>query len=71
MASCEKCWKDATEAMKGDTPREYQRLIKKRNASPCSQEEQAGESAQVCPKCNRKTIHQFTKECLICHCQWT
>ena len=70
MASCEKCWKDATGAMTGDTPREYHRLINERNNSPCTPEEQAGEYAGICPRCNRKTIHQFTRECLLCHCKW-
>ena len=60
MASCEKCWKDA----KGD-PILYIELITKRECTP---EEQAGEEAKVCPKCFRKTIHQYVGKCMFPEC---
>ena len=58
MPSCEKCWTDA-----GGNPDRYSRLIKEREDTPCTPEEQAGEYADVCPKCKRKTIHQYVKKC--------
>ncbi len=62
MVSCEKCWKDAN-----SNPEIYTQLIKERNVNPCTPEEQAGEYARVCPRCKRITVHQYTKECVICH----
>jgi len=58
MSSCEKCWREA----KGITE-EYINLIKSRECTP---EEQAGWYATVCPNCKRKTVHQYTMQCLVC-----
>ena len=58
MSSCEKCWEDSN-----SNPLEYSHLVATRNCSP---EEEAGRDAQICDNCNRKTIHQYTKECVIC-----
>jgi len=33
-------------------------------AHTCTPEEQAGEFASECPKCKRKTLHQYTEECM-------
>lgn len=59
MSSCEKCWADS----RGDTDR-YSELLKERKCTP---EEQAGEFAAECPSCNRKTLHQYTKQAM-CGC---
>jgi len=61
MSSCEKCWADA--ATGGD----YMRLLKSREANPCTPEEQAGPDASVCEVCGRKTMHQYTGE-RMCGC---
>ncbi len=59
MPSCEKCWADAY-----GNPVRYSRLIKERKDNKCSPEEQAGEYASICPKCNRRTIHQYANICM-------
>jgi len=41
----------------------YEKLIKD---SDCTPEEQAGPSATGCPKCGRKTVHQWAKLCMSC-----
>lgn len=61
MASCEKCWRDA-----GGNPGRYRQLIREREGNPCTPEEQAGEGAGICPKCNRKAIHQHCFVCMAC-----
>jgi hypothetical protein len=65
--SCEKCWHDAHT---GDPYRsvadEYARLIEERRDNPCTPEEQAGEDAERCPKCERMTVHQHVHVCVIC-----
>lgn len=61
MSSCEKCWKDS-----GGSADKYQALIKERVLTPCTPEEQAGENAEFCKHCNRVTIHQYVKRCVIC-----
>ncbi len=63
MPSCEKCWRQA-----GGNPEEYHRLVYLRNeqGKECTPEEQAGPSATICPKCNRRTVHQFAERCVIC-----
>jgi len=71
MASCEKCWDDAglmtfSNPMKGK-PEHYYDLIEERKDNPCTPEEQAGHDAKMCPKCNRKTVHQYAKMCVICN----
>ena len=62
MASCEKCWRDSN-----GNPDEYHRLIGSRYCTP---EEQAGEDATICPKCNKRTVHQYAKVCMISNCDY-
>ena len=70
MASCEKCWGDAYRRYRCDPFRSqaehYSELISERKDNPCTPEQQAGEDAGECPKCNRKTIHQIIKQCTNC-----
>ena len=69
MASCEKCWDDAARETLGGIGQaeRYAQLVKTRCCTP---EEQAGgnspESAGVCPKCNRKTLHRVCNVCMNC-----
>lgn len=71
MASCEKCWGDAYTRMRCDPSQgqadHYSDLISERADDPCTPEEQAGEDAKMCPKCNRKTIHQMIGRCTNCY----
>ena len=67
MASCEKCWNDAYVRSRlsfKDQAECYSDLIKERKDNPCTPEEQAGEDATLCPKCKRKTVHQYVKVCM-------
>lgn len=57
MSSCEKCYMDSL--VYG---RPYMELLESRKANPCTPEEQAGPDARECPKCKRKTLHQYTGE---------
>jgi hypothetical protein len=71
MASCEKCWSDAY-ARTFENPRKshsdhYSNLIKERLNNPCTPEEQAGIDATICTKCDRKTVHQYTRKCIVCN----
>lgn len=70
MASCEKCWGDAymrTHTDPSKTQAEhYSNLIEERKNNPCTPEEQAGVDADFCTKCNKMTIHQYTKQCMNC-----
>lgn len=70
MASCEKCWGDAymrTHETPGKSQAEhYTDLIDERKDNPCTPEQQAGKDAKICPKCNRKTIHQMINKCIVC-----
>lgn len=65
MSACEKCWRDAhrggPEVCVAD---EYAKLLREREANPCSPEEQAGPDAKRCPKCERMVLHQYTGECM-------
>ena len=61
MPSCEKCWEDAW-----GNAEKYQELIEERKDNPCTHEEQAGRDAKNCQKCNRKTVHQYAKVCVMC-----
>ncbi len=64
MASCEKCWRDAH----GD-PDRYRELIEERKENPCTPEQQAGgEDAELCPVCNRKTVHYIVERCVNPEC---
>ena len=57
MASCEKCWSDSNGV------EEYHELLK---INKCTPEEQAGTDAEKCPHCDRMTIHQIVKKCVLC-----
>ncbi len=61
MASCEKCWRDA-----GGSFETYQQLIDERKNNPCTPEKQAGVDAKMCERCERKTVHQYCKLCMVC-----
>jgi len=70
MASCEKCWGDAylrthTDPMKSQAEH-YSDLIKERKGNPCTPEQQAGEDATKCPKCNKIAVHQMIEVCMNC-----
>lgn len=56
MSMCEKCWSDA------GSHSGYMRLLKEREANPCTPEQQAGANAGECPTCKRMTLHQHTGE---------
>jgi hypothetical protein len=58
MASCEMCWADA-----GGDAYEYARILKIR---VCTPEQQAGLDATPCPKCQRRTVHQYARICMVC-----
>lgn len=70
MAACEKCWNDAFDrslyTSKGQAEW-YRELLNERKDDPCTPEEQAGRGAKLCPECNRYTIHQYAKVCMICN----
>lgn len=67
MSSCEKCWRDAHRPY-ADVAEEYRRLLSERAGDKaCTPEQQAGEDATECEKCHRRTRHQFTRECMLCH----
>ncbi|KKL23902.1 hypothetical protein LCGC14_2420720 [marine sediment metagenome] len=59
MSSCERCWSESRMYSN------YSELIKR--TPSCTPEEQAGPGAIVCPQCQRKTVHQYTGECMACH----
>jgi len=75
MSSCEKCWRDAHGTFldeygnETNVPENYRRLMRERKDNPCTPEEQAGESAKECPMCKRKTLHQYTEECMVKECE--
>lgn len=70
MASCEKCWADAYTRMRVNADKSqadyYIDLINERKDNPCTPEQQAGLDAEMCPKCNRKTVHQYVHVCMNC-----
>jgi hypothetical protein len=47
----------------------YNDLLAERKNSPCSPEQQAGEFADECQKCKRKTVHQHTHKCINPDCK--
>jgi len=57
MSACERCW-----ALSAGDPDEYRRLLAA--LPPCTPEEQAGPDAGECPVCRRRSLHQFTGECM-------
>lgn len=64
MSSCERCWREANLAHPCDVADEYARLVKSRTCTP---EQQAGDDATVCPLCDRRAVHEITRECMACH----
>lgn len=65
MSACEKCWHDAHYGSPFvNVADKYAKLLKERSNNPCTPEQQAGEDAGICPVCNRKTLHQWTQECM-------
>ena len=58
MSTCEQCWSDS-QGPYGDPVRRYRELVETRKCTP---EEQAGPGAGECPRCKRKTLHQYTAE---------
>jgi len=69
MPACEKCWGQSylQSRLTGEDRVElYSKLIDKNNCTP---EEQAGEDANVCPDCNRKTMHIYVKTCMNPECK--
>lgn len=62
MSCCEKCWSDA-----GNRYKAYARILDERKDNPCTPEQQAGPDATECPRCKRRTCHQYTNECMACH----
>ncbi len=66
MATCERCWERARAraAETGEDQVEaYRELVSR---SDCTPEQQAGREATRCPKCDTKTVHQHTKQCIAC-----
>jgi len=70
MAVCEKCWEDAYFRTLSDPAKSqyehYVDLLLERRDTPCSAEEQAGEDAGFCIKCERHTVNATTHKCVIC-----
>jgi len=67
MACCEQCWSDAhglARERPGDVVEHYYRLLAERKSNPCTPEEQAGPDATVCQRCGRRTLHQYTRDCM-------
>ena len=56
--TCERCWKLA-----GGNATRYQQLLVKEHCTP---EQQAGDEAATCPHCQRQTVHQYCRVCVIC-----
>jgi hypothetical protein len=70
MPGCQKCWNDAgrramnTMSDKADI---YHDLIEERTGPlECTPEEQAGDEAEVCVDCDRKTVHEVHSSCMVC-----
>lgn len=61
MASCEKCWSDA-----GGDPDRHRELSAERADNPCTPEQHAGPSAGWCTTCERWTVHQHARVCVVC-----
>lgn len=60
MSACEKCWRDSR---REDN---YEEVLMARKDFPCTAEEQAGPDATVCEACERRTRHQYTRQCMAC-----
>jgi ribosomal protein L37E len=67
MATCEKCWRDSATIF-DDHAERYLELLKQRDKDgrACTPEQQAGEYADVCRRCERRTLHQWTGQCMAC-----
>ena len=66
MPSCERCWEMSrliASEMPVDQVDEYERLVR---VNDCTPEQQAGRDAKTCPDCKTKTVHQHTRQCLVC-----
>ena len=63
MPSCEKCWNDSRGHHRDAS---YTKLVKERDETghTCTPEQQAGEGADICPKCNRATVHIYCHVCM-------
>jgi len=69
VSVCEKCWSDAHSGFPYCFVTDaYVRLIKEREGNPCTPEEQAGPYAKRCGACDRRTLHQYTSECMTPGC---
>lgn len=66
MPSCEKCWSDAHRGPMFSVAEEYHKLLAERKDNPCTPEQQAGINATICPICDRFTVHQHCKICMVC-----
>jgi hypothetical protein len=62
VACCEKCWVDAYDPYGGQVDR-YRELVRKHSCTP---EEHAGAEAGWCPTCERRTVHQYARVCVVC-----
>ena len=66
MVSCERCLEMAQIAAHEsglEQIEEYRRLVL---INDCTPEQQAGRYATLCPKCEAKTVHQYTHQCIAC-----
>lgn len=72
MASCEQCWKDAQGREMSDHSKSvadhYKDIMEERKDNQCPPELQAGDNAGYCTICKRKTIHQYTNQCMVSVC---
>lgn len=76
MPNCEKCWGKAYTRSRCTGRGQatcYSEILKEVEASGilCTPEEQAGVDAQLCKKCNRKSVHQVTGDCTNPECEAT
>ena len=60
MPSCEKCWSDA-----GGNAEVYD-SIRLSRWPVCTPEQQAGPERTKCDRCDRTTVHQYAKVCMVC-----
>jgi ribosomal protein L37E len=59
---CERCWK-VSKGSRGNRFRTYESLVQNHTCTP---EEQAGDNAEICKHCGRKTYHVSTERCMNC-----
>lgn len=69
MPACELCWERAAAAARRDSGSShyetYERMLRELG-EPHTPEEQAGESATLCPVCERVAVHQHAGVCMAC-----